>query len=54
MKLENLILTEESEPMDKALVHTILSVIVRYGEGFKHWKEDLGKDVPKSLETISS
>ncbi|KAF8954128.1 hypothetical protein BDZ97DRAFT_1979464 [Flammula alnicola] len=55
LKLENLLLTEdESKLMDNALVHTVLSVIVRYGgDEFKHWKEELEKDVPKSSETIA-
>ncbi|PPQ92857.1 hypothetical protein CVT25_004345 [Psilocybe cyanescens] len=54
LKLENLVLTEdESQLMYGALVHTVLSVIVRYGgEGFGRWKEDLKNDTPKSKEAI--
>ncbi|KAF8952570.1 hypothetical protein BDZ97DRAFT_1768339 [Flammula alnicola] len=55
LKLENLLLTEEeTELLLSALVHTILSVIVRYGgDQSKHWKEELEKDAPKSSETIA-
>ena len=39
--------------MDNALVHTILSVIVRYGgEGFTLWANDLKANQPRSSETI--
>jgi hypothetical protein len=55
LKLEDLQLTEtESQLMHDTLIHTILSVIVRYGgEGFKIWKDDLAKDLPKSEDTIT-
>lgn len=55
LKLEHLQLTEnESQLMHDALIHTILSVIVRYGgEEFKHWKEELDKNIPKSDDIIA-
>lgn len=48
LKLEHLQLTDnESQLMQDTLVHTVLSVIVRYGgEEFKHWKGELDKNVP--------
>ncbi|EDR07713.1 uncharacterized protein LACBIDRAFT_327646 [Laccaria bicolor S238N-H82] len=54
LMLEDLELNEaESELMNRALVHMILSVIVRYGgKGFEQWKADLDKSCPQSAETI--
>lgn len=54
LKLSNLELTEaESCLLHDALVHTILSVIVKFGgEGFQRWKGDLEDSWPKSNETI--
>ncbi|KAF8173450.1 hypothetical protein BJ912DRAFT_1024853 [Pholiota molesta] len=54
LKLEDLQLTEnESQLMHDALVHTVLSVIVRYGgDGFNIWKDELEKDLPRSEDTI--
>ena len=39
--------------MHDALVHTILSVIVHYRGEFKHWNEELDKNIPKSDNIIA-
>lgn len=54
LRLEDLELTEpESTLLNEALVHTILSIIVKHGgEGFEKWSDDLTNSQPHSADTI--
>lgn len=54
LQLRHLELNEaESHLLQESLVHTVLSILVKYGgEGFQRWKGDLEKAQPRSNETI--
>lgn len=55
LKIEHLDLTEaESDLLDKALVNTILSIVVRHGgDSFSKWIDEVKAEQPRSPDTIA-
>jgi hypothetical protein len=55
LKLSDVKLTDAKFILfEKALVHTVLQIIVNYGgDGFQWWKKELDDCQPRSSETIS-